>query len=80
MTLCQKIINLDAQGQSAMDEDLSVALAELVGSIPHVCTLVASVRLLEHQGILARSASGHDDVEAAKRQAREALAALKGIA
>lgn len=80
MTLCRKIIHLDAQGQSAMDAELADALAQLISSIPHVCNLVASVRKLEHQGVLALSASGHDDVEASKRQAREAIAALKGIA
>lgn len=75
MPLCQKIIHLDAHGQSATD-----ALAHLIGSIPKIVDLVAAVRILELQGVLALSSSGHDDVEAAKRQAREAAAALDGIA
>ena len=80
MPLCQKIILLDAHGQLAMDADLADALAQLIRSIPKIVDLVAAVRILEHQGVLALSASGHDDVEAAKRQAREAAAALNDIA
>lgn len=80
MSLCQKIIHLNAHGRSAVDADLADALAQLIGSIPKIVDLVSAVRVLEHQGVLALSASGHDDVEAAKRQAREAAAALNGIA
>lgn len=80
MTLCQKIVLFDAEERSPMDAAMVSALADLVQSLPAIISLATAVRQLEHQGLLAMSASGHDDIEMAKHDARNALAKLTGIA
>lgn len=79
VSLCERLIALDEEGHSPLDETMVNDLAELVSYLPSIIALAKAVRQLVGQGVLTMD-SDATPRDRAKQAARKAVADLQGIA
>lgn len=79
-TLCQRIIELDEQGQCPSDVDMHDLLAQLATHVKLIDNLATAVRALKSESWLEPTLTATEGLESAKRSTLKAITALTGIA